>query len=88
MSNIIVMGKCIRCKTRKEVQEIITSDNGKQKVVLICQRCLNNEDHEIREMVKHREALDTGERYSHADVMKMIDKRINNVVDISANKNK
>ena len=77
MDNITTIGICKWCKKRKKVNELITFDKGTQKVVLVCNSCLSNENRDIKQTIERREKNDDGTRYSHEEVMKMLSKRTN-----------
>lgn len=87
MGNIKTMGKCKLCKRRGEVIERITSDKGRQKVILVCTKCENRENKEIIKKIGEREKLDDGIRYSQAEVMQILaERQQENVLDFSREK--
>lgn len=84
MGSIKTMGKCKLCKRRGEVIERVTSDKGRQKVILVCTKCENRENKEIFKKMAERERLDDGTRYSQAEVMKILaERQQENVLDFN-----
>ena len=82
MNEVVTLGKCSICKTMGDVRKVDEIKKGKP--VLMCTKCEKEDDRNIELSVSERIRNDSGETFSHTQVLEEIEKIKNkNVVNLS-----